>query len=134
MAQKPHADPGMTCPHRQKTVYDEAGRMQIVHPCMSEVCHTCPMWRQYPVVDDKGKQGTHWDCSLAFAGQVAVQQVGEVAQNTKAVQQLRNLTFDVAKIAIGSQLYDEPEALAAAMNAFKVLEAKEMARALAAPQ
>ena len=115
MAQKPmHDDDGSVCPMMRE-------------PCVN-VCHKCKFWRQYPVVDDKGRQGTHWDCSLAFAGQVAVQQVGETAQATKAVQQLRNLTLDMGKVQLGAALYGDPEALSAAMNAIKLIEVKELAR------
>lgn len=57
-----------------------------------------------------------------------MQQVGETAQATKAVQQLRNLTLEIGKVALGAQLYDDPEALAAALNAVKLIEAKEVAR------
>lgn len=111
-----HPDDGTMCPKWQK-------------PC-SEVCRTCKFWRSYPVIDPiTGRPlPDHWDCSLAFAGQVAVQQVGETAQNTKAVQQLTALTYDLAKITTAASLHDDPGALVAARAEFKLIEAKELAR------
>jgi hypothetical protein len=122
MAQKPrHDEDGTMCPKWQDLC--------------SNRCHTCKFWRSYPVVDGDGKRlPDHWDCSLAFAGQVAVQQVGETAQNTRAVHQLRNMVLDVAKAQTALSYYDDPDGLASAQEAFRRIEQKEAARALPAPQ
>lgn len=116
MSQKPqHAEDGTECPKWQDLC--------------SNRCHKCKFWRPYPVTDEKGARlPDHWDCSLAFAGQVAVQQVGETAQNTKAVQQLTSLVWQTSKIQTAAMLHDDPEALMQARTEFKLIEARELAR------
>jgi len=117
MAQKPkHDEDGTMCPKWQDLC--------------SNRCHTCKFWRSYPVTLPDNTKDVHWDCSLAFAGQVELQAVGMQAETVKAVQQLRNMTVAMSKIALGAQYHDDPETLAATMNAVKLLELADHARSL----
>jgi hypothetical protein len=120
MAQIPRAEPGKVCPYHKQD--------------MSKVCHTCPMWRLYNVSGADGKRRDHWDCSLALGTPLTAENTGVTAEAAVATQRLRNLTFELAKIQVAAEYHDKPDTLAAVMNAFKLLEAKDMALALAAPE
>lgn len=75
--QKPHAEPGETCPFNQKDV--------------SKVCHKCPLYVQLRGMDPQtGKEIDQWGCSFAFMPTLLIENAQQSRQTGAAVESFRN--------------------------------------------
>jgi hypothetical protein len=89
-AEVPRAKPGRVCPFHRKD--------------MAKVCHTCPLWVK---VVGKSPQSEElidrWDCSLAWAPLLLIENSQMSRQTGAAVESLRNEMVSVGNAIIAVQ-------------------------------